>query len=28
MVLHYWPGVSCSPLPQGLHQALLPARFS
>ena len=22
---HRWPGVSCSPLPQGLHQALLPS---
>ena len=24
---HRWPGVSCSPLPQGLHQTLLPLQL-
>ena len=24
---HHWPGVSCSPLPQGLHQTLLPLQL-
>ena len=24
---HRWPGVSCSPLPQGLHQKLLPLQL-
>ena len=24
---HHWPGVSCSPLPQGLHQPLLPLQL-
>ena len=24
---YHWPGVSCSPLPQGLHQTLLPLQL-
>ena len=24
---HHWPGVSCSPLPQGQHQTLLPLHY-
>ena len=24
---HCWPGISCSPLPQGLHQTLLPLQL-
>ena len=27
IISHHWPGVSCSPLPQGLHQPLLPLQL-
>ncbi|KAL5475772.1 hypothetical protein EMCRGX_G025622 [Ephydatia muelleri] len=26
-ISHHWPGVSCSPLPQGLHQPFLPLQL-